>query len=165
MLATTIRAMTASLTLVVSTPLLAGETVLTISGAVSQSDTGDVWEFDMSALKALPSASFVTTTTWTEGDQRFEGVPLIALMEHVGGTGSSLRAVALNDYAVSIPMSDAVKGGPIVAYKRNGSEMSVRDKGPLWIIYPFDDNESYKTEEYYSRSIWQLDRIEVVIEN
>lgn len=161
----TIRAMTAALTLVVSTPLLADETVLTITGAVSQSNTGDAWEFDMSALKALPSASFVTTTTWTEGDQRFDGVPLIALMEHVGSSGNALRAVALNDYSVSIPMSDAVNGGPIVAYMRNGSEMSVRDKGPLWIIYPFDDNETYKTEEYYSRSIWQLDRIEVVVEN
>lgn len=80
----------------------------------------------------------------------------------MGASGDTIRAVALNDYAVSIPTADAVEGGPIVAYARNGEEMSIRDKGPLWIIYPFDDNETYKTEEYYSRSIWQLDRIELV---
>ena len=161
----TLRSLTTASAILLAAPLWAGETVLTISGAVGASETGDSWEFDMDGLKALPSASFETTTTWTEGDQRFDGVPLVVLMEHVGASGNALRAVALNDYAVSIPMTDSVQGGPIVAYLRNGEEMSVRDKGPLWIIYPFDDNDSYKTEEYYSRSIWQLDRIEVVVEN
>lgn len=142
----------------------AGDTVLTVSGAVEAPVEGDVWNFDMAALKALPSDSFETATIWTEGEQQFEGVPLVVLLDHVGATGSTIRAVALNDYAVSIPVADAIEGGPIVAYARNGDEMSVRDKGPLWIIYPFDDNETYKSEEYYSRSIWQLDRIELVSE-
>ena len=72
-----------------------------------------------------------------------------------------LEAVALNDYAVTIPASDAVEGGPIVAYAHNGQAMSVREKGPLWVVYPFDANDTYKSEEYYARSIWQLDRIVV----
>ena len=38
----------------------------------------------------------------------------------------------------------------------------MRDKGPLWIIYPYDQNTDYQTEVIYSRSIWQLDRIEVL---
>ena len=50
-------------------------------------------------------------------------------------------------------------GGPIIAYERNGKEMSVRSKGPLWIVYPYDSNPSYKTEAIYSRSIWQLEGI------
>ncbi|MGB1266126.1 MAG: oxidoreductase, partial [Nereida ignava] len=49
--------------------------------------------------------------------------------------------------------------GPIIAYKQNGSEMSRRRKGPLWIVYPYDDKKSYQTETVYSRSIWQLDRL------
>ena len=39
--------------------------------------------------------------------------------------------------------------------------MSVREKGPLWVIYPFDSDPEYQTEVIYSRSIWQLDRIVV----
>jgi hypothetical protein len=39
--------------------------------------------------------------------------------------------------------------------------MSVRDKGPLWVIYPYDSDD-YRSEVIYSRSIWQLDRLEVV---
>jgi hypothetical protein len=54
-----------------------------------------------------------------------------------------LRAKAINDYAIDIPLSDAVQGGPIVAYRLDGDTMSVRDKGPLWIVYPYDANADY----------------------
>ena len=40
--------------------------------------------------------------------------------------------------------------------------MTVRDKGPFWIIYPFDSNPDYQSEVIYSRSIWQLNRLEVL---
>jgi hypothetical protein len=146
-------------------PASASETILTVSGSVAASDQGDAWAFDMEDLKSMPVDTFETTTIWTEGVQTFEGVPLIAILDHVGATGDELRAVALNDYAVSIPVSDAVVDGPIIAYTQNGAEMSVRNKGPLWIVYPYDGNEVYKSEEYYSRSIWQLDRIEVISGN
>ncbi len=138
------------------------DTLLTVKGDVTNGQNGGVWQFDTAALKALPSASFETTTIWTDGVQTFEGVPLLALLDHVGAKSGTLRATAANDYAVTIPTSDAVQNGPIVAYLRNGTEMSLRDKGPLWIVYPFEDNPKYQTEEFYSRSIWQLDRIEVV---
>ncbi|MEC8574513.1 MAG: oxidoreductase, partial [Pseudomonadota bacterium] len=39
--------------------------------------------------------------------------------------------------------------------------MSLRDKGPLWIVYPFDSDPAYQTEAIYSRSIWQLEEITV----
>lgn len=142
-------------------PVLAEDIVLTISGAVAPSDDGETWRLSMSDLKALPVARFDTVTIWTDGTQTFEGVSLRALLDHVGASDGDLEAVALNDYAVTIPASDAVEGGPIVAYAHNGQAMSVRDKGPLWVVYPFDANDTYKSEEYYARSIWQLDRIVV----
>lgn len=148
-----------------ATPVLADKVILTVSGDVAPSDQAEIWTFDMAGLQALASVKFETSTIWTEGLQSFEGVPLVTLLSHVGAAQGTIRAVALNDYAVMIPTKDAVEGGPIVAYLRDGTEMSVRDKGPLWIIYPFDDNVSFKSEEYYARSIWQLDRIEIVAEN
>lgn len=160
----TIRHLTIAFALSISAPVMAGETILTVSGDVASPEQGDVWSFNMEDLQSLPASSFATTTIWTEGSHEYEGVPLSVLLDHVGADGVAIRAVALNDYAVSIPITDAVVGGPIVAYSSDGAPMSVRDKGPLWIIYPFDDNDDYKSEEYYSRSIWQLDRIEVVTE-
>ena len=67
--------------------------------------------------------------------------------------------VQINDYAVEIPSDDWVEGGPIVAYLNNDEPMSVREKGPLWVVYPYDSDAAYQTEVTYSRSIWQLDRI------
>jgi hypothetical protein len=39
--------------------------------------------------------------------------------------------------------------------------MAVREKGPLFIIYPFDSAPELKNARYYSRSAWQLKAIEV----
>jgi hypothetical protein len=37
--------------------------------------------------------------------------------------------------------------------------MTVREKGPLWIVYPYDKNEKFQTEEIYARSVWSLWKI------
>ena len=145
-----------------ATSVVADEILLTVSGDVGPNENKGAWTFDRKALEALPSKSIDTTTIWTEGMQSFEGVSLDVLLTYVQAKEGIIRAVALNDYAVTIPTSDAIDGGPIVAYLRDGKTMSVRDKGPLWIIYPYDANEAYQSEEIYARSIWQLDRLEVV---
>lgn len=142
-------------------PMPEGEVVLTVSGDIAHTNVGDTAQFDMEMLQAMDPLTFETETIWTEGVQGFTGVPLIRLMEVVGATGESLSATAINDYAVQIPRDDWVEGGPIIAYLQNGEPMSVRDKGPLWVVYPYDDVAEYQSEVTYSRSIWQLDRIAV----
>jgi hypothetical protein len=83
------------------------------------------------------------------------------LMEAVGATGETLIATALNDYETRIPVSDLAEFGVLLALKRNNEYMPVRDKGPLFIVYPFDSNRALKNQKYYSRSAWQLARIVV----
>lgn len=116
-------------------------------------------QYTIEDLRALDPVTFETETIWTTGPQQFTGVPLAVLMARMGVSGGLMVAHAVNDYSVDIPVSDAVEGGPIVAFERNGAEMSLRNKGPLWVVYPYDSNPAYRTEEVYSRSIWQLDRI------
>jgi hypothetical protein len=140
-----------------------GDVLLSVRGAIAHHNEGDTALFDREMLEALGSESFETTTIWTEGVQSFTGVPLHALIDAVGADGETLRAIALNDYAVEIPVSDAEeRGGPIVAYLQNGEPMSVREKGPLWIVYPYDARTTYQTEQIYARSIWQLVSLEVL---
>jgi len=138
-----------------------GDVVLSISGGVEASNSETGVQLDLAMLAGMEKTTIETSTIWTEGVQTFEGVSLATMAEKLGLSGSVLRATAINDYTVEIPMTDAVEGGPIVAYLLNGEEMSVRDKGPLWIVYPYDSDAEYRTEVIYSRSIWQLDRIEV----
>ncbi|PJE26352.1 oxidoreductase [Pseudooceanicola marinus] len=133
----------------------ADDTVL----SVTTSDTKVAYTLE--DLRVLPVTVIETSTIWTEGPQRFTGVSLHDFMTEQGIAEGTIRATAINDYSVEIPMSDATQGGPIIAYERNGEEMSRRGKGPLWIVYPYDSDPKFQTETYFSRSIWQLDRLTV----
>ncbi|WP_068116392.1 molybdopterin-dependent oxidoreductase [Tropicimonas marinistellae] len=138
-----------------------GDVILTVSGDIEKTNGDDMARFDLAMLKAMPASTIATTTIWTEGDQEFTGIELHTLLEALGVESGEITATAINDYAVTLPVTDAVPGGPIIAYARNGDEMSVRDKGPLWVIYPYDSNADYRTETIFARSIWQLDRMAI----
>lgn len=139
-----------------------GNVILTVAGDIGVTNTAEATAaFDLAMLDALPQTSFKTETIWTEGVAEYSGVELSALLEAVEADGTQLLMTALNDYAIEVPADEAVSGGPILATRVDGRPLSVRDKGPIWVIYPFDDNPAYKTEVTYSRSIWQLKSIEV----
>lgn len=140
----------------------AGRVLLTVSGDIAVTNEGDTAQFDRDMLQDLETRTFSTTTIWTEGPQEFVGVTLQALMQRLGAEDGAIRALAINDYAVNIPVEDVRDGSALVAFLRNGQPMSVRDKGPLWIVYPFDESSRFRSETYHARSIWQLNRIEVL---
>jgi len=138
-----------------------GDVVLTVTGEIAVANAEGAAVFDRAMLEAMEPVEFTTTTTWTVGPQVFTGVLLRDLLAALGVTDGTIRASAANDYAVDIPVSDAVEGGPIVAYLLNGQPMSLREKGPLWIVYPYDAKLEYQSEVIYSRSIWHLERMEI----
>jgi len=92
-----------------------GDVVLTVSGEIAVTNSDGTAVFDRAMLEALPVVEFTTTTTWTDGPQTFTGVGLHDLLETLGVEEGTLRAFAVNDYAVDIPVEDAVEGGPIIA--------------------------------------------------
>ena len=150
-------------TAVLLSPANADDVVTTKTDIILTVSSGmDVLTLDRSDLSKLTVTSFDTSTIWTDGVHTFTGVSVKTLTDLIGVTNGMLRATAINNYAIEIPVSDAVNEGPIIAYLMDGKEMSVRDKGPLWIVYPYDASPDYRSEVVYSRSIWQLDRIEFV---
>lgn len=136
-----------------------GRVVLTVDGAIGVTNAPGAAQFDLAMLESLGTVVVETSTLWTRGVIRFEGVPLRALLDRLDIRTGQIQAIAANDYGVAIPVSDAVDGGPIIAFRRDGREMTVRGNGPLWIIYPYDSNPDYQTEAIYARSIWQLVRM------
>jgi hypothetical protein len=135
--------------------------ILTISGKISVTNKDKTAQFDRAMLESLGLVIVETTTPWHEGKVKFEGVSMDKLMKQVGANGQRLVVVALNDYTTEIPIEDFGKFNVILAIKRNGEYMSVRDKGPLFIIYPYDSNPDLKSQTYYARSAWQVARIDV----
>ncbi len=67
--------------------------------------------------------------------------------------------MALNDYVSTIPVKDFTLYNVILAMKRDGEYMQVRDKGPLFIIYPYDSMQELQSQTYYTRSAWQVAKL------
>lgn len=137
-------------------PVPKGEIVLSIGGKIDNHNGDGQARFDMASLEALDATEIVTTTPWTEGEQTFVGVDLVKLMQAVGANGDTLIVTALNDYQVSVPISDFKDYRPILAYLRNGAPMPVSDKGPLFIVYPYDSASNLRNDVFYARSVWQV---------
>jgi len=139
----------------------AGPVVLTLSGKLARPNAGEQAQFDMAMLEKLPQTSFVASTPWYAQPRKFTGPLLRVLLAAAGAEGTMLRAIALNDYAVDIPMADALRHDVIVARLLDDKPMPVREKGPLFIIYPFDSEPELRNAIYFSRSAWQLKAIQV----
>jgi hypothetical protein len=135
--------------------------ILTISGRIGTTNKGETAEFDRPMLESLGLETIETTTPWYNGPMKFEGVSLDKLMKLVGAKGERAVFVALNDYSSEIPMEDFAKYNVILALKRNGEYMPVRDKGPLFVMYPFDSRPELKNQTFYGRSVWQVAKIVV----
>jgi len=138
-----------------------GRVILSVGGRIAQRNAGEQAEFDMAMLAALPQHSFSTRTPWYPQARKFTGPLLRDVLAAVGASGQTLRAVALNDYKVELPVEDCQRWPVLLARLLDDQPMAVRDKGPLFIIYPFDSDDALRSERYYSRSAWQLKRLEV----
>jgi hypothetical protein len=138
-----------------------GDMILTITQNSSGGSTANTTSYSLTDLQALKTTSFSTSTMWTEGEVHFDGILLKSLLNDLGVTEGTLIATAINDYRVEIPIAEITDTGPIIAYAMNGAAMPVRDKGPLWIVYPYDSHPDFQTEVVFSRSIWQLNRLEI----
>ena len=138
-----------------------GRTIPSVSGAITTTNNGDTAQFDLEMLKALGVATVTTSTAWTEGVSVFEGVRLADVLDRVGASGETLTAVALNDYAAELPAEDSRTWPVILAYSRDGKSLSVRDKGPLWIVYPRDDHPELQSDTHNGKWVWQLKAIKV----
>lgn len=140
----------------------AGDVILTVTGKVTNTNADGAAGFDFAMLEALAGRRATMETPWTTGATTFDGPLLAAVLEAAGGHGKRLMVKALNDYSAEIPIEDATAYETILALRMNGAPMSVRDKGPLFLIYPFDKNPEIYNEKYFSRSVWQIREIEVV---
>lgn len=139
-----------------------GEVVLVVSGHIDNTNQGKAAAFDLPMLQSLAGRRALMETPWTNGLTSFEGPLLSAVLDTVGAHGSRLLVKALDDRTTELPMSDATDFPTMLALKLNDDFMSVRDKGPLFLIYPFDTHRELYTERYFSRSVWQISEIEVV---
>lgn len=137
-------------------PRPAGKVILTVSGAIDRTNAPGKAQFDLAMLQALGLQQVTTTTNWTDGKQVFEGVLARKVLEAVGAHGTTVAAAAIDDYSVDIPVADFESYPVLLALTMNGTAMTAKDKGPVWIVYPRDDYPALADPKMDLRWVWQL---------
>jgi hypothetical protein len=143
-------------------PAPSGKVLLKVNGEIEHTNAEGAAVFDLSMLSSLGVEPLRTVTAWTEGEQLFEGVPLRRVLDVVGARGTRLRAVALNDYESTLALDDPAAAHAFLAFKHNGDLMRVRDKGPLWIVFPWSEHPELASDRIRTWAVWQLTRLEVL---
>jgi hypothetical protein len=158
-----------ALLLAVAAPAVSGElaapsgpVILTVTGKVGTTNSDAAAAFDLAMLDALAARETTAKTPWFDEAHTFKGSLLSAVLEAAGAHGTALRVRAINGYEAVIPMEDVASWPIILATRIDGKELSVRDKGPIFVIYPFDLNPDLHNEVYYTRSVWQVETMEVL---
>ncbi|MEZ5644599.1 MAG: hypothetical protein R3E99_05465 [Burkholderiaceae bacterium] len=135
--------------------------ILTITGKIGVTNTANAIRLDMKMIEALPQHSFTTHTPWFDRPVKFTGPLLADVLKLAQAQGTTIHATAINDYRIKIPMADAGEHGVIMARLLDDQPMAIREKGPLFIVYPFDASAKLRSSVYYERSIWQLKALDI----
>ncbi|HBC35160.1 MAG TPA: hypothetical protein DC045_12795 [Marinobacter adhaerens] len=140
-------------TLLVATSLQAAPTLTITSG-------DEKLVLDRSELETFPQTQIVTTSPYFEGSAEFTGPSLSRVLETFDLSGD-IRIVlrALNDYRVDGNLRELLAMDPIVATRMDSQPMSVRDRGPFWLMLPLSDRPELDEQEFHRFMIWQLEAI------
>ena len=142
-------------------PTPTGKVLLTVSGNISLANSDSGAQFDYAMLSELGLVDKKIATHWTGPDNVFTGVLTRDLMTLVGAKGNWIRAVAANDYSVNFPLTDLTRFETMFGLSQNGQRLKLRDKGPLWLLYPNDSRPDELDSTINKRMIWQLKSLHI----
>ncbi|WP_051560176.1 hypothetical protein [Marinobacterium jannaschii] len=132
-----------------------GHIILSLTGAVQQSNRTDGGlHFDFEMLEQFPQHSFVTNTPYTKHPHEYRGPRLLTVLEHAGIANKQLTATALNKYSVTLSGSELKQA--ILAIRQDGKKMRIRNKGPIWLMFPLDTVPGLDKPDVHQQMIWQL---------
>ncbi|CAG9298005.1 putative pterin-binding protein [Celerinatantimonas diazotrophica] len=134
--------------------------ILTISGHIRPTLSVRKVNFTLNDLQKFPQYIYKTTNRWVDKPHQYKGPLLADILKSVHAESPRLTLVALNDYRVNMDMSKVIKYKPILAWSDDGKTMTVRDRGPLWLMFPLDSYpKALKNTGMNTYMIWQLRKI------
>ena len=145
-------------------PAPTGDTILNVSGAISQTNAGENLVFDMATLEKLGLVEYTIADPWqNHEDVTYTGILMSDLLRYAGvsDTATSVHMVALDDYAVDVSVEDINNWPVMLATRTNGEYMDVANSGPTRIVFPFHSNPEINEDTYKVLMIWNLRDIQV----
>jgi hypothetical protein len=137
------------------------EIILELSGNIQGLPLGDVIEVKRETIDKLPQKSIKTTNHVESILTLYKGPLFIDLLKAIGANGTKVTVIAWDDYLAEISVSDLTNYPVILATSENGRKLTLEDKGPLFVVFPFTDFPELRNDLYYNKSVWQIRAIEV----
>ena len=162
-----------------------GPTLLTIRGAITQSNRGALdatidqmmgkhgiqfdkaYALDAAALARMPAVTIKPTLEYDSKPHTLKGPLLTTVLAAAGvaaGSPVQLGLRAVDGYNVNISMADAQAYRMIVATHIDGQPMALGGLGPQWAVYDADVLPAFKdkpVKERFGLRPWGLYHIEV----
>lgn len=128
-----------------------------------ESPSGQQINLTRKDLESLPQTTFTTSTPWTKGIHTYQGPKLNLITAQLPQLVNTIRVYAMNGYSYDIDI-DALQTYPfILALQQDSKNMTLRNKGPLWILVPFDQNPQFTShEELLNQLVWQVNKIKAL---
>lgn len=134
----------------------AGEPIFWVSGNITESNAEVGVEFDQSMIDNMVQHTVNTNNHVVEQVVEYRGPAISDILRSVGAKGESVKVIAWDDYVVTIPISDINKYQVILATHEAGKRMTIDDKGPLFVVFPFSNYAELRNDFFYSLSVWQV---------
>lgn len=143
------------LAITVASPVLAEDKVILTVVHGSDSTT-----YSLKQLDNFSQHTIETATPWT-ARHKFSG-PLLkdVLLRSGQYKGKTVKAYALNDYIVEINQDLLDNYSVVLATRKDGKPMRIRDKGPIWVMLPLDQYPELDNLRTHGQMAWQLMKLE-----
>ncbi|QDL92153.1 hypothetical protein FDP22_10435 [Paroceanicella profunda] len=154
----------------------AGPVILTVTGDVSKPNRGgfdpgvdkffehnavefrEGTGFDYLSLEKLDMIKVRADFPKGGDEHEYEGPSIASVLEAAGADGDTVTAMALDGYAVEVPVSYLVRNGAILALKRDGHPMAIGGFGPTQIVFPRAERDDLKemNDDYWIWSVFHM---------
>ncbi|GAA0573029.1 molybdopterin-dependent oxidoreductase [Caenispirillum bisanense] len=132
-------------------PLPPGPPVLTVAAE------GGARAFSVAELEALGLHALEVDLLWQGESDSYQGVLLADVLRVTGlAAAEAVEVEALDGYRAVIPRADIEAWSVLLATRRAGRPMSVREKGPLRILYAMTPEQLLAAPQMDTRWVWMV---------
>ena len=145
-------------------PAPEGRVILEVIGALAKPNKNGKLLFDRATLEKIGVIRYPNKNKWYSEEVVFEGVSMKALLDAVGVPDGSVkvRMRALDDFQSDAPLEDFKKWPVMLALKMNGEYMSIKNKGPIWVVYPTHIDPEVGMPAFQAKWVWQLHELVIM---
>lgn len=144
-------------------PAPAQDAVFTVSGNFTAKNAGATLALDLPTLEKFGLVKYKVNDPWLNANNEYTGVLVSDFLQTIGASpdAQTLHLVAIDDYTVELKISDLKKWPILLATQTNGKYMSIADKGPTRIIFPYDISPDLDKAAYKDFWVWSIKSMEV----